>query len=77
MKYPKVKKKQKFERVCFEIVFCFCEGVVGCDDFATVQRGGISWLWVVTLVLGGNARALHTPGPSREGRFEMLVSICE
>ena len=43
--------------------------------FAVVWRGGVSWLWVVALILGGCARASHTPGPSQEGRFRMILSF--
>ena len=33
---------------------------------------GFGWL---LLILGSCARTSHTPCPSREGRFEMLVSF--
>ena len=37
--------------------------------------GGAVGGWVVAFDLSSCARALHTPGPSREGRFEMLFLV--
>ena len=47
----------------------------GMRCFATVWRCGISWLRVTALILGGYAWASHTPGPSWEGRFWMLIFL--
>ena len=40
--------------------------------FGDVAFLGFGWL---LLILGSCARTSHTPCPSREGRFEMLVSF--
>ena len=40
--------------------------------FGDVAFLGFGWL---LLILGSCAQTSHTPGPSQEGRFEMLVSF--
>ena len=48
----------------------------GCDEMILLLFGEVAFLgfgWLLW-VLGGSARASHTPDPSREGRFEMVLS---
>ena len=53
------------------------EGIAG---YSFEKLGVARWYLsasVTAFDLSGSAWTSHTPGPSREGRFEMLVSICE
>ena len=49
----------------------------GWDEIVFLLFGDVAFLgfgWLLWF-LGGCARASHTPSPSQEGRFEMLVSF--
>ena len=63
------------------VVFPSREGIKGCVmmrgagcDEMIFEVVSVDFGWLL-LILGSCARTSHTPCPSREGRFEMLVSF--